>query len=137
MDNMQIRKIMGFRTSLPEKKVLDFAIVNCTFRAIFAVFFMSLLTAGFCVAAAASLADFSAAAGAAAWLVLTTAAFALLMKVRDSAVRGEIENGRHDPVWGKHIRRQSQREADALLEHNRLTRLLFRLACLLGIHKRR
>lgn len=127
---------MGFRTLLPERKVLSFTIVNYTFRAVFAVFFVSLLTAGFCVVTAANVADFPVSAGVAAWLVLTVAAFALLMKVRNRAVRREIEEGRHDPVWENHIRRKSQREADALLERNPLTRPLFRLACLLSIHKK-
>lgn len=67
----------------------------------------------------------------------TLAVFALMMKIRDGAVRREIEEGRHDPVWGNHIRRQRQREADALYERNPLTRPLLRLACLLGIHKNR
>ncbi|MGK3412343.1 hypothetical protein, partial [Klebsiella pneumoniae] len=98
--------------------------------------FMSLLLAGFCVLLFASLADFSAAAGLTAWLALAPGVFALIMKVRDAAVRREIEEGRHDPVWGNHVRRQSQREADALLERHPLTRPLFRLACVLGIHKK-
>lgn len=128
---------MSYGTSLPERKILGVTVVRYTFRAVLDVFYISLLTAGCCVAVAASLDDFSAAAGATVWLVLTLAVFALLMKVRDRVVRGEIEDSHHDPVWGKHIRRQSQREAGALLEHNPLTRLLFRLACLLGIHKGR
>lgn len=127
---------MGFRTPLPERKVLGFTVVNYTFRAVSAVFFMSLLTAGFCVVTAANFADFPAAAGLVTWLALTLAVFALIMKVRDGAVRREIEEGRHDPVWGNHVRRQSQREADALLERHPLTRPLFRLACVLGIHKK-
>lgn len=127
---------MGFPTPLPERKVLGFTVVNYTFRAVSAVFFMSLLTAGFCVVTAANFADFPATSGLAAWLALTLAVFALIMKVRDGAVRREIEEGRHDPVWGNHICRQSQREADALTERNPLTRPLFRLAYLLGIHKK-
>lgn len=110
---------MSFRTPLPAKKVLGFTIVNYTFRAVLNVFFMSLLLAGFGVL-----------------LTLALAVFALVMKVRDAAVRREIEEGRHDPAWGNHVRRQSQREADALLERHPLTRPLFLLACVLGIHKK-
>lgn len=127
---------MSFRTLLPAKKVLGFTIVNYTFRAVLNVFFISLLLAGFGVMLTASLADFSAAAGLAAWLTLALAVFALVMKVRDVDVRREIEEGRHDPAWGNHVRRQSQREADALLERHPLTRPLFLLACVLGIHKK-
>lgn len=125
-----------FRTPLPERTVLGFTVVNYSFRAVSAVFFMSLLLAGCCVVTAVGFADLHAGAGLITWLALTPAVFALMMKVRDGAVRREIEEGRHDPVWGNHIRRQSQRETDALFERNPLTRPLFRLACQLGIHKK-
>lgn len=121
---------MSYGTSHHEIKVQGVTVVNYTFRAVFAIFFISLLTAGFCVALAASLTDLSGAA----WLALTPTAFAILIKVCDRTVYREIEEGRHDPVWRNNLRRQSQRKANALLECNPMTRWFFRLACLLGIY---
>lgn len=128
---------MSYGTSLSERKVLGFTVVNYTFRAVFNVFFMSLLMAGFGVVMAANFVDFPAAAGLTAWLALTLAVFAMTMKFRDRAVRREIEEGRHDPVWGKHICRQMERETEAAYEKDWLMRPIFRLACLLGVYKKR
>lgn len=127
---------MRFSTSLPERKILGFTVVNYTFRAVFNVFFMSLLMAGFGVMTAANFVDFPAAAGLMAWLALTLAAFMMTMKFRDRAVRREIEEGRHDPLWGKHICRQMERETEAAYEKDWLMRPIFRLACLLGVYKK-
>lgn len=127
---------MGFGTSLPERKVAGFTIVNYSSGRVIRVFLVSLQLAGFCVVTAASFSGFGITAGLLMWLAFTLAVFMLIMKFRDRAVRREIEEGRHDPLWGKHICQQIQREADAFHERNRLTRPLYRLACLLGIHKK-
>lgn len=127
---------MSYGTSLLKRKIMGFTVVNYTFRAVLNVFFISLLTAGVCVVIAANFTDFGAAAGLLLWLTLTLPVFAIIMTYRDRAVLREIEEGRHDPVWGKHICRQKQRESDAFHESNWLLRPLFRLACLLGVHKK-
>lgn len=127
---------MSYGTSLPERKIMGFTIVNYTGKALFNVFFVSLLMAGFCVLMGANFFGFSVTTGLLMWLALTLGAYALIMKCRNRVVRREIEEGRHDPVWGKHICRLSQSEADAFHESHWLTRPLFRLACLLGVHKK-
>ena len=126
---------MSYGTSLPEKKILGIIVVNYTAKALLRLLFLSMLMAGVILLLAANLTDFGSVTGLVIWLALTPAVFVLMMMVRDKAVRWEIEQGRHYPVWGKHICRQLQREADALQERHWLARPLFRLACLLGLHK--
>ncbi|MCK8417628.1 hypothetical protein [Erwinia amylovora] len=120
---------MKYRSGLPEKKFMCFSIVNYSASAVLAVLFNSALIVGIvCV---------SAGAGVKLWATLVACVFFLLMLLRDRVVRLEIEKGMHDPVWGKHIMRQKQRERDTLNESHWITRPLFRLACFIGIHKKR
>ena len=79
---------------------------------------------------------FIAGSGVLLWSAITVCLFIFMMLLRDRYVRQEIADGLHDPVWGKHIMRQRQRERDAANEKNWLTRPLFRFACLTGIYKK-
>lgn len=106
-----------------------FMVVNYSATAVLYVLFNSAIVAG----------TISLIAGLSTllWAVVTACIFIVMMNLRDRIIRQEIADGLHDSVWGKNIMMQRQRERDEVNESHWLTRPLFRLACLTGIHKKR
>ena len=105
-----------------------FMIVNYSASAVLNVLFNSAIVAG--------LISLIAGSGALPWAAMTLCLFISMMMLRNRIVKREITDGLHDPQWGRHIRRQRQRERDAANESHWLTRPLFRFACFIGIHKK-
>lgn len=89
---------MRFSTSLPEKKIMGFSIVNYSLQAVFGVFFISVINAGILVMLVTNVFHFSLASGLLTWSGLTVALFVIMMRYRDRCVRLEMDEGIHDPL---------------------------------------
>lgn len=99
-----------FESKLRSKKLLGFTIVNYTLKAVINVLFVSVIYAGFFSILVQNLAENNLYAVLIIWLIFSIVIFAINMLLRNKCVRKEIEEGIHDPVWGRHIQRLKQQK---------------------------
>ncbi|ECW7639353.1 hypothetical protein F3477_23730 [Salmonella enterica] len=126
---------MGFKTERPSKSVMGFIIVNYSIQAVCNVFFLSGVLSAIPVLIISATVQFNLAVWVIIWILLTVALFYCAMVYRDRCVSMEIEEGIHDPVWGRHIRRKRQRKLEEFHEKNWITSKLIRIARFLGVNK--